>query len=60
MHSNALIYFSDTAVNDLLNRHWRELSNDLFEEMSDQLLEISKAIINTILGVFPVQVVVKD
>lgn len=53
-----LCFILDTAVNDLLNQYWRELSSDLFNEMTDQLLEISKVIINIILGVFPVSAIV--
>lgn len=49
---------ADTAVNDLLNQYWRELSSDLFNEMSDELLEISKVVINLILGVFPVEAII--
>lgn len=56
--TNSLSIVADAAVNDLLNQYWRELSTDLFHEMSDELLEISKIIINIILGVFPVNAVV--
>lgn len=48
------------AVNDLLNQHWRLLAHDLFHEMTEELLEISKTIINKILGMYPIYTIVKD
>ncbi|XP_065206151.1 uncharacterized protein LOC135835692 [Planococcus citri] len=50
----------DTAVNELLNQYWRELSFDLFGEMQEDLLDIMRTVVNVILGVYPVDVIITD